>query len=125
MVSYIATTPEDYLAQLDPDWRRERLLELRMVIAQAAPDWTEVISYKMLGYGPPGDPVLHLNAQKHYVAVYVGDIDKVDPERALLGDVDCGKGCIRLKRKNAVSAGVIRFFERYVALKRDGSTPGC
>jgi len=125
MVTYPATTPAEYLDRLEPDWRRDRLLELRAAIRRAAPDWDEVIHYRMLGYGPGGNPALHLNAQKHYVGVYVGDIDKVDPDRLLIGDLDHGKGCLRFKRKNAVSDGFERFLERYVAMKRAGFDLRC
>ena len=125
MVSYVATTPQEYLNQLDLDWRRDRLLELREAIRRAAPDWEEVIHYRMLGYGPPQDPVLHLNAQKHFVGLYVGDIDKVDPDGSLLGDMNRGKGCLRFKQRDAVSSEIERFLERYVAMKRAGADLDC
>ncbi len=125
MVTYDAATPKEYLQQLKQDWRRERLMELRDAIRRAAPDWEETISYRMMGFGPPQDPVLHLNAQKHFVGLYVGDIDKVDPEGALAGGIDRGKGCLRFKRHDAVTDEIERFLERFVAMKRSGADRDC
>lgn len=124
MVSYSANDPSDYLAQLDPDWRRNTLLALRTLIGQLAPDWVEVIDYRMLGYGPPGAPTLHLNAQKHFVGLYVGDIARVDPSGTLLAGMDCGKGCVRFKRRDAVGDNVTAFLQNYIALKRAGVSLG-
>jgi len=126
MVTYNAATPEQYLQDIADDWRRDTLLELRTLIKRAAPSWQEVMHYKMLGYGEPGAPVMHLNAQKHYVGLYVGNVSKVDPDRSMLGDIDCGKGCVRFKRKNdPLQGGVQQFIERYVALKQQGVDLGC
>lgn len=126
MVTYKVDTPQEYLAIIAEDWRRDTLLELRAVIQAAAPDWEECIHYGMLAYGPKGDPAVHLNAQKNYVGLYVGDIGKVDPDGALLGDIDRGKGCIRFKRKNVVSVSRIdKFLERYVEMRSRGDDIGC
>ena len=125
MVVYAAKTPEEYMTIIDPDWRYDTLEKLRLIIREVAPDWEEVINYKMLGYGPPGEPVMHLNAQKGYVGLYVGDIKMVDPDGSILGPMDNGKGCVRFKKKNAVDGRIRVFLERYVALKRDGVDMGC
>lgn len=95
------------------------------MISEAAPDWVEVINYGMLAYGPPGEPILHLNAQVAYVGLYVGDIKKVDPDGDILGPMNNGKGCVRFKKKNPVDGRAKAFLERYVELKRKGSDIGC
>lgn len=125
MVIYAAETPEEYLAVIEQDWRFDTLAKLRKIIMEIAPDWEEVINYGMLGYGPAGSPTLHLNAQKSYVGLYVGDVKVVDPDGSILGPMDCGKGCVRFKKKNPVDGRARAFLKRYVAMKRDGAELGC
>ena len=74
-----ANTPSEYLDQLEDDWRRSKLLEIRDVIRAQAPELEESIHYKMLGYGIGDDYVFHLNTQRAYVSLYVGNISKIDP----------------------------------------------
>jgi uncharacterized protein YdhG (YjbR/CyaY superfamily) len=125
-MQYDVATPREYLDVLAPDWRRDTLMQLRQAIRRAAPDWQETVHYKMLAYGPPGAPLLHLNAQKHFVGLYVGDVATLDPDGSLLGDVAHGKGCVRFKRKNPVTGPRIdRLLARYVALKRGGIGSDC
>jgi len=126
LVTYNVATPAEYLKVIDQDWRRDKLLELRALITQLAPSWQEVVSYKMLGYGEPGNPVLHLNAQKGYVGLYVGDVARVDPDGSLLGGIDYGKSCVRFRKKNRVTdPGVKAFLKRYVAMKARGEEFEC
>ena len=125
MVSYQAASPEDYLAALDDDWRKEKLLALREMIFRTAPrDWVEATHWGMLGYGPEGNPITHLNAQKGYVALYVGDVERIDPGRKLLGGVNCGKGCVRFKKKDEIGENVEAFLEAYMVFKRAGMPLG-
>ena len=125
MVGYSADSPEGYLAQLDEDWRKEKLLALRELTFRLCPDdWVECTHFKMLGYGPQGDPIMHLNAQKGYVALYVGDVERIDPGRELLGGVNCGKGCVRFKKKDEIGENVEAFLEKYMEFKRAGVSLG-
>ena len=73
MVQYDVSTPAEYLAALEDDWRQEKLLQLRTMIQAAAPEAEEGLAYKMLSYGVGDDQFMALNAQKHYVSLYVGD----------------------------------------------------
>ena len=95
---YDATTPDEYLAMLEEDWRKEKLLKIRQMILETAPDTVEGIKYKMLSYGDDQGVFLQLNAQKGYVSLYVGDAGKVDPEGELLKGLNVGKGCVRLSK---------------------------
>lgn len=90
-----ANTPSEYLDQLEDDWRRSKLLEIRDVIRAQAPELEESIHYKMLGYGIGDDYVFHLNTQRAYVSLYVGNISKIDPGGELVKGLSVGKGCIR------------------------------
>ena len=125
-MQYAASSPTDYLAQLDDDWRKVTLMALRSLILDHAPDWEEGMAYKMLGYRDAGDVVMCLNAQKQYVSLYVGNAAKIDHDGSLLADLDTGKGCIRFKRSVAVADTAIeQFIERAVAIRRDGAEFGC
>ncbi|GEN82843.1 hypothetical protein SLU01_11550 [Sporosarcina luteola] len=89
-MQYDAKNPEEYLELLEDDWRKEKLLAIRQMIITYAPELEEVIRYKMLNYGKE-DYILALNAQKHYVSLYVGTIDKVENAETLLAGYNYGK----------------------------------
>lgn len=121
-----ASSPAQYLEQLDDDWRKATLVSLRSLILEHAPDWEEGMAYKMLGYRDAGEVVMCLNAQKQYVSLYVGNAAKIDHDGSLLAGLDIGKGCIRFKRSVAVAdTGIEQFIQRAVAMRRDGAEFGC
>ena len=109
-MQYDATTPAEYMAQLDDDWRREKIEQLRVLIKTQAPFLTEDINYKMLGYGDANGRLFHLNAQKNYVSLYVGDAAKVDPDGASLAGLNVGKGCIRFTKSVSIPATWIMIY---------------
>lgn len=116
-MQYDAKTPQEYLQQLEPDWRREKLLALRQLIKAKAPQLTEGIEYKMLRYGNEDSAVFHLNAQQNYVSLYVGDASKIDPTGELLAGLNIGKGCIRFsKTKQIEQTQIDQFIERAVTM---------
>ncbi|MES0812209.1 DUF1801 domain-containing protein [Roseibium sp. SCPC15] len=125
-MQYDAKTPEDYLAQLDNDWRRSKLLELRNLIRSSAPGLEESIHYKMLGYGDGASFAFHLNAQSGYVSLYVGNIAKIDPAGDLLSGLNLGKGCVRFTKTKEVNEDRIgQFIERAFRMWKDGEEMGC
>ncbi|TRX52024.1 DUF1801 domain-containing protein [Fulvivirga sp. M361] len=125
-MQYEAKTPREYMAMLEPDWRKEKLETLRSLIKLKAPDFTEAINYKMLSYGNEQGVAFHLNAQKNYVSLYVGDANKIDPDRSLLNGLDTGKGCIRFKKSLSIKKTRIdEFLERAVQYWKDGKDIGC
>lgn len=70
--------------------------------------------------------VFGLNAQKHYVSFYVGNAGTIDPDGSLLAGLDCGKGCIRFKKTQAVEKTRIdAFIEKAAELHRQGVDIGC
>lgn len=95
---YDAKTPEEYMSLLDPDWRKETVEEMRLLIKKLCPELKEGIEYKVLAYGNGTKNIFHLNAQQAYVSLYVGNIDKVENGRTLLKEFNMGKGCIRIKK---------------------------
>jgi uncharacterized protein YdhG (YjbR/CyaY superfamily) len=98
LMQYEVSTPEKYLDVLDEDWRKEKLQFVRELILSNGPDLEEGIEYKMLSYGIGDKKAFHLNAQKGYVSLYVGNIDKINDARSMLEPFDMGKGCIRIKK---------------------------
>lgn len=123
---YDVSTPQEYLDNLEDDWRKPILLELRNMIKQEAPQYKEVISYKMLGYQDGEGSVFALNAQKNYVSLYVGDIRKIDEDGTLLQGLNQGKGCIRFtKKQNPAETAIEAFIQRTVSYRSKGKDIDC
>ena len=125
-MQYDVTTPGAYLDALEADWRCETLVQLRAQILEHAPELVEGIDYKMLSYRDDTGIVFSLNAQKHYVSLYVGNASTIDPDGALLAGLERGKGCIRFKKSVAVeSTRIDAFIARAAELNRQGVDTGC
>jgi len=125
-MQYNASTPAEYLDQLPNDWRKAKLLHIRDWIKQHAPEANEFIDYKMLAYGSEQAGLFHLNAQKNYVSLYVGDTTKIDESGALLEGLDCGKGCIRIKKSVDVANTQLELFiKKAIALWKLEVDLGC
>lgn len=125
-MQYDVQTPTEYMQALEDDWRRERVEELRSIIKSYGPELVEGIDYKMLTYRNDEDIVFGLNAQKHYVSLYVGDIKKIDPDGTLLQGLNLGKGCIRLsKSKRIADTRLEEFIERVIDMSRRGEDIDC
>ena len=125
-MQYDAKTPSEYIEILDNDWRREKIEELRVLIKLKAPSLFEGINYKMLSYGDENSNVFHLNAQKHYVSLYVGNVGKIDPDGELLKGINIGKSCIRFNKSLSLSdTRIEEFIERAVQLWEQGTDLEC
>ena len=125
-MQYDVKTPSEYIEILVDDWRREKLEQLRALIKSKAPRLSEGINYKMLCYGDDRSNVFHLNVQKSYVSLYVGDLAKIDPDGELLKGIDTGKSCIRFKKSPSLSSTRIdEFIERAIQLWKQGADIGC
>ncbi|WP_306257433.1 DUF1801 domain-containing protein [Pararhizobium sp. IMCC21322] len=70
----------------------KRLAELGAIIKQQAPQLEERIHCRMPGYGGGDTYAYHLNAQRSYVSLNVGNASKVDPNKALLRQCITGQG---------------------------------
>lgn len=121
---YDVKTPEAYMNVLEDDWRREQLQVVRQLLL--AHGLTEGINYKMLSYSDERGIVFHLNAQRGYVSLYVGDARKVDPEAQLLKGLNVGKGCIRIKKSvNIADTQLDQFIDKAVQLWKAGEDIDC
>lgn len=125
-MQYDAKDSEEYLELLEDDWRKEKLLAIRQMILTYAPELEEVIRYKMLNYGKDETYVFALNAQKHYVSLYVGTIDKIENAETLLEGYNYGKGCIRVKKSIKIeNTGLEQFIHTTVDMWRAGEDTAC
>ncbi|MEP1097378.1 MAG: DUF1801 domain-containing protein [Cyclobacteriaceae bacterium] len=102
-MQYEAKTPKEYMDGLEDDWRKEKVGELRQMILSKDEGIVEDINYKMLCYRDSKGIFFHLNAQKNYVSLYMGDASKVDQTGDLLEGIDVGKGCLRFKKSTKIS----------------------
>lgn len=125
-MQYDVSTPSEYLEALDQDWRKEKLLELRALVFEKAPDLKEGINYKMLSYEDDRGVPFHLNAQRGYVSFYVGDASKIDPTGELLEGIDVGKGCLRFKQSMVIAdTRMDEFIQKAVKLWQAGKDIDC
>lgn len=125
-MQYEAKTPEEYFKLLENDWRKEKLLDTRRIILKYAPELEESIQYKMLCYGNELIKIFYLNAQKSYVSLYVGTIEKVENSDILLEKFDYGKGCIRIKKSIDISnTGLEPFIKQTIEIWRAGGDTSC
>ena len=123
---YDVQTPEEYLEALEDDWRKDKLLEVRRLILLHGPELEESIKYKMLSYGIGEEGVFGLNAQKGYVSLYVGSIDKIENANTLLKPFNTGKGCIRIRKTVDISAtGLEEFIKAALDQCRKGREISC
>ncbi|GAA5220695.1 iron chaperone [Membranihabitans marinus] len=125
-MQYDVKDPQEYLQCLEEDWRKSILNQIRNMILSHDDELQEGIQYKMLSYGIDGSNVFHLNAQKNYVSLYVGDINKVENSEHLLSAFDTGKGCIRIKKKIELSnTGLNEFIGQTIKYWREGGDTSC
>lgn len=125
-MQYDAKDPKEYFDLLEDDWRKEKLIAVRQMILEYAPELDEGIQYKMLSYGKEDLIIFGLNAQKSYVSLYVGTIDKIDNAAELLMGFDYGKGCIRIRKTiNIHETGLEAFIKRTIDIWRAGGDTSC
>lgn len=125
-MQYDANSPEQYLEMLEDDWRKEKLLTIRKMILDYAPELEVSIRYKMLNFGKGENYVFALNAQKHYVSLYVGNIEKVENAEELLEGYNYGKGCIRVRKTIKIEeTGLEQFIKNTIDMWRQGEDMDC
>ena len=120
-------TAQEFLDKLENDWKKEKLIEVRQLLLKHF-QLEESMNYGMLSYGNKTDkePLFHLNAQKNYVSLYVGDIKIIDPENSLLIGLNLGKGCIRISKSKDISeTGLEEFIKKTVDLWLAGKDTSC
>jgi uncharacterized protein YdhG (YjbR/CyaY superfamily) len=125
-MQYNVDSVEAYFDALENDWREEKLKQVRTLLLSTFPELDEGINYKMLCYSYLQTPVFHLNAQRGYVGLYVGDISKIDPENQISEHFNTGKGCIRISKTKQVDSGPLEaFLVLASAAVKAGKDHGC
>ena len=114
-----ATSVAAYLEEL-PAERRQALSELRALIRKAAPNAVEAMQYGMPSYAW-GGMLFSLASQKGHMALYVCDAPVVQVQRARLGKLKCGKGCIRFRSLDELPLEVITDILREAVERRNRS----
>ena len=118
---------QDFLGKLDNDWKKEKLSEVRQLLLNH-PQLKEGMNYGMLSYGNgiEEEPLFHLNAQKNYVSLYVGNIHKIDSDGSILKGLSLGKGCIRISKSKDISeTGLKEFIQKTVDIWLAGEDTSC
>jgi uncharacterized protein YdhG (YjbR/CyaY superfamily) len=99
------TTVDEYMATLAPD-RREAMEQMRATIRAAAPDATEVITYKMPGFTSGGQNLVSYDAFGRHYSLFAGRAavealgDRVAPYLA-------GKSTIRFPADEPIPTGLV------------------
>jgi uncharacterized protein YdhG (YjbR/CyaY superfamily) len=88
------TTVDEYLAALPAD-RRGPMADLRRTIRSAAPDATEVITYKMPGFKLNGRFLVSYDAFKHHYSLFPSSDPVIDALGDRITPYLAGKGTIR------------------------------
>lgn len=119
-------TPAEYVAMLEDDWRKEKLLELRQLIHELGPELREGIRYKVLSYSGSKGGAFALAAHKNSVNFYVGSAKQVDADGSLLRGLDVGKGCIRFSQTVVIAdTRIADFIAKAMAMWRKGVDIDC
>jgi uncharacterized protein YdhG (YjbR/CyaY superfamily) len=106
MVQSKSHSVDDWMTEVDPN-RAAALAQLRSLCQEKLPGWAERMQWGMPGYGPAGaDAVVSFNSQKQYIALYAGAA-AVSRFADRLAGVDCGKGCIRFRKVDAMDFGLV------------------
>lgn len=97
----------DYLEET-PIERRQCLHEMRRLCRETLAGYTEGMYYGMPGYSKDGVVEVGFNSQKNYISLYILKPAVMEANRPLLKGINCGKGCIRYSRPEAVDFSVVR-----------------
>ncbi|MES2572553.1 MAG: DUF1801 domain-containing protein [Verrucomicrobiota bacterium] len=120
MISKAATISQ-YLEELPPD-RRAALGELRTLIQRVAPQTVEAMQYGLPSFGD----LCALASQKNYMSLYLCESDIIKAHLSQLGNVSCGKGCIRFKRIADLNLSAVENILREILkLRQQGIGPSC
>lgn len=99
------TNVQEYLATCSAIGR-ERLLAIREIVLERAPDARETISYDIPTFTVGGKPLVHMAAWKQHVSIYpVPDGD--DDLQSLLTPYVTGKGTLTFRHSEPLPLEVI------------------
>jgi uncharacterized protein YdhG (YjbR/CyaY superfamily) len=102
-----ATAQVDAILAALPEDQRRALQSLREMIAAAAPDAVEAISYSSAAFKYRGRPLVSFGAGKAHVALYVMSPAAMEAHKDLLAAYDTSKGTIRFKPETPLPADLV------------------
>ena len=120
------TTPnpvDEYLATLQPD-RREAMERLRGAIRAAAPDATEVITYKMPGFKTHGQFLVSYDAFKSHYSLFPASDAVVQGLGAEIEPYLVGSGTIRFKASAPIPVDLVRRIVEIRVAENDARAKG-
>lgn len=97
---------EAFLARL-PDDRRRALLDIRAIIAAAAPEATEAIAYGVPAFRHRGRPFVSYGAGKDHCALYVQSLEVMAAHRDALRGLDTSGATIRFQPDAPLPADLV------------------
>ena len=100
------TTVDEYMAGL-PDDRRAAMELLRETIKAAAPDATEVITYKMPGFKLNDRFLVSYDAYKHHYSLFPSTDPMIDTLGERLAPYLAGRGTIRFPAERPIPADLV------------------
>jgi len=96
-----------YIAAAHADWRPV-LETIRSPCGPTLTGPTETVRYGMPSYVRDGAVEVAFADQKQYVSLYILREDVLDAHRAALVGLSVGKGCVRYRRPDQLSASVLQ-----------------
>jgi uncharacterized protein YdhG (YjbR/CyaY superfamily) len=90
-----------------PDDQRTALQSLREIIAKAAPEAVEAISYALPAFKYRGRPLVSYGASKSHVAFYCMSPAAMEQHKDLLAGYDTSKGTIRFRPDTPLPASLV------------------
>jgi uncharacterized protein YdhG (YjbR/CyaY superfamily) len=117
------TTVDEYLAAL-PDDRRGPMELLRSTIRAAAPDATEVITYKMPGFKRHGRFLVSYDAFKRHYSMFPSSDPMIDALGDRLTPYLAGKGTIRFPADEPIPADLVTEIVRIRVAENDAEAEG-
>jgi len=116
-----ATTPEEYIAQVE-EKRRDDIQKLHDLVREVAPELEPTMEFKMLGYGKmkykyasgrEGEWMkIGIANNKQYISVYCCAADDegyvAERYKERLPKASIGKSCVRFKRVSDLDEDVLR-----------------
>lgn len=110
---------DEYLESVDDPGRRTELERVRAMIARAAPDAVEGISYGIPAFLLDGHPLIGLTASAGHLSIHPFSPAVVDAVRDRLDGFKLSKGTIRFTHERPLPESILR---EVVARRRDELT---
>ena len=99
-------TVDEYIARF-PNDVQDRMLRMRALIGEVAPDAVESISYQMPGYKLNGKPLVYYAGYKNHIGFYATPVG-YGPFQAELARYKQGKGSVQFPHSQPLPLDLIR-----------------